>query len=240
MGINIAIKELECPSALCKDKKLALIRVLAANPEKFGDAAEVLRTVPKEKVERTVDDWEAFRKRSGLNKNTEIVHMDLLKNEDDFALLNPLAEDSYSGWVELSKLDGAARKEAIEGSLPENRTTEWEMVSFDEMRDTCAACKVSWDKGRGCIGTFGPDDSLLPEIAGRHGCLIVASVPASAAENKVFTPEDGKRLLKELEILKTVLPEEGKMMVRRYSGPVERMEAVAKISVEEGCGFYFF
>ena len=44
----------------------------------------------------------------------------------------------------------------------------------------------------------------------------------------------------EVEILNKALPEEGKMMVRRYSGPVERLEAVARISVEEGCGFYFF
>lgn len=240
MGINIAIKELECPGALCRDKKLTLVRVLAANPERFGDAAEVLRVVPKAAAENAVGDWEAFRKRNKLNKNTENVHMDLLKNEDDASLLSPLAEESYSGWVDLSKLDETAREEAIADSLPENRTTEWEMVSFDETRDTCAACKVSWDKGRGCIGTFGPDDSLLPEIAGRHGCPIVASVPESAAEGKVFTSEDGKKLLEELEILKKALPIEGKMMTRRYSGPVERMEAVANISVEEGCGFYFF
>ncbi len=240
MGINIAIKELECPSALCKDKKLTLVRVLAASPEKFGDAAEILSTVSKAAAEKAVGDWEAFRKRNRLNKNTEVVHMDLLKNEDDVSLLSPLAEDSYSGWVELSELDEATREEAIADSLPENRTTEWEMISFDEMRETCESCKVSWDKGRGCMGVFGPDNSLLPEIAGRHGCPIVASVPESAASGKVFTSEDGKKLLEEVEKLKVALPEEGKMMVRRYSGPVERMEAVARISVEEGCGFYFF
>ncbi len=240
MGINIAIKELECPSALCRSKKTTLVRVLAANPEKFGDAAEILKTVPRETVDKVVEDWEAFRKRNRLSKNTEIVHMDLMRDEDDISLLMPLAIESYSGWVELSELDEGSREEAIEDSLPENRTTEWDLVSFDDMRETCASCKVSWDKGRGCIGTFGPDNSLLPEIAGRHGCTIVASVPESAAEGKVFDSEDAKKLLDEVEILKVALPEEGKMMVRRYSGPVERMEAVARISVDEGCGFYFF
>ena len=240
MGINIAIKELECPSALCRDKKMTLVRVLVANPGNFGNAAEIFMTVPRSKTEEVIDDWEAFRKRNRLNKDTETVHLDLLKDENDISLLKPLAEESFSGWVDLSKLDDRMREEAVEDSLPENRTTEWELVSFDEMRDTCAACKVSWDKGRGCMGTFGPDNSLLPEIAGRHGCSIVASVPESVAEGRLFTSEDGKKLLEEVEILNKALPEEGKMMVRRYSGPVERLEAVARISVEEGCGFYFF
>ena len=46
--------------------------------------------------------------------------------------------------------------------------------------------------------------------------------------------------MKEVEILKDALPTEGKVYVNRYKGPVERMEAVAKISVSEGCGWYFF
>lgn len=41
-------------------------------------------------------------------------------------------------------------------------------------------------------------------------------------------------------VLREALPVEGKMMVRRYSGPVDRMEAVARIAKSEGCGFYFF
>lgn len=240
MGINIAIKETECPSALCKEKKLKTVRVLVANPERFGDAAEVVKTVSRSDAENTIGDWEAFVKRNKLSKDTEIVHMDLLKDEGDISSLEPLADTSYTGWVDLDGLDVSKRQEAIDDSLPENRTTEWELVSFDEMKETCSICKVSWDKGRGCMGTFGPDNSLLPEIAGRHGCHIVASVPESASSGKLFTSEDAAKLLEEVEVLRTALPEEGKMMVRRYSGPVDRMEQVAKISVEEGCRFYFF
>jgi len=54
------------------------------------------------------------------------------------------------------------------------------------------------------------------------------------------TPAEAEALLKEVEILKDALPKEGKVYVNRYKGPVERMEAVAKISVAEGCGWYFF
>ena len=132
------------------------------------------------------------------------------------------------------------KDEVISKASPEDRLTGWDMLSFDEMNEMCANCPLSWDKGRGCIGAFGPDNSLLPEIAGRHGCGIVASVPDAVKEGRRFTPEDAKELLREVEVLRAALPEEGKMMVRRYSGPVDRMEAVAKISVSEGCGFFFF
>ncbi|MBO7205676.1 MAG: hypothetical protein J6V08_04585, partial [Candidatus Methanomethylophilaceae archaeon] len=65
-------------------------------------------------------------------------------------------------------------------------------------------------------------------------------VPDIAKECKVLSSADAEKLLKECEILETALPEEGKMAVRRYAGPVERMKAVAEISIKEGCGFYFF
>lgn len=240
MGINIAIKEIECPSALCREKKLKIVRVLVKHPENFGGASEVFRTVSKVKAKGVIEDWEPFLKNNKLSKDTETIHMDLLINEEDITTLEPLAEDSYSGWVELDRLDASSQDKAIADSLPENRTTEWELVSFNDMKETCAICKVSWDKGRGCMGAFGPDNSLLPEIAGRYGCTITSSVPDSASSGKIYTHQDATQLLKEIEILRKALPEEGKMMVHRYSGPVDRMEAVAKISIDEKCGFYFF
>ncbi len=240
MGINIAIREIECSSALCREKKLKIVRVLVEHPEDFGKASEVFRTVSKEKAMDVIEDWESFLKKNKLSKDTETVHMDLLINENDTTVLEPLAKECYSGWVDLKGLDPSAQEKAIADSLPENRTTEWELVSFNDMKEICATCEVSWDKGRGCMGTFGPDNSLLPEIAGRYGCTITASVPDGASSGRTYTPEDAVQLLKEIEILKEALPKEGKMMVRRYSGPVDRMEAVAKISIEEKCGFYFF
>ena len=108
------------------------------------------------------------------------------------------------------------------------------------MNELCSKCPLSWDKGRGCIGAFGPENSKLPEIAAKYNCPITASALKSAKDHKIFSSADAEDLLKEVEILKDALPKEGKVYVNRYKGPVERMEAVAKISVSEGCGWYFF
>ena len=113
-------------------------------------------------------------------------------------------------------------------------------LEFDEMNGMCAKCPLSWDKGRGCMGAFGPNNSLLPEIAKKRGCVIVASAIESAAVQKRFSPEDAKTLKKEVETLTAALPEEGKVYVRRYGGVLERLDAVADICVKEGCGFIFF
>jgi hypothetical protein len=240
MGINIAIRETECRNALCREKKLKIVRVLTDNPEKYGEAAEIQHTVSKESAEKVVDDWGSFLKRNRLGKDTETVHTELLTDENDIAKLKPLAESSYTGWVELGLLDSDDAEKALAESRPENRTTEWELVTFDEMAEICAECALSWDKGRGCIGTFGPDKSQLPGIADKYGCPIVASVPEMAASKKELTPEDAESLLKEIAILREALPKEGKQKVNWYSGTLDRMECVAEISKSEGCGFFFF
>lgn len=64
-------------------------------------------------------------------------------------------------------------------------------------------------------------------------------MPEAAASKKEFTPADAEALAKEVALLREVLPSEGKMMVRRYSGPLERLGEVARVSMEQGCGFYF-
>ena len=69
--------------------------------------------------------------------------------------------------------------------------------------------------------------------------LTMASAIESAASHKKFTAEDAKELLREAEVLKPVLIQEGKMAAHRYSGPVERMETMAKACIAEGCGFFF-
>ncbi len=238
MGINIGIIESEAPSAPCKDLRSNIVKVHMKDVSGFEDAAIYDEFVPYEKAKAAVSDWDAFVKRNRLNEEADAVYIEKIKKDDDLALMKPLAERVCTGWVPLADLPDDRKKAAIEKS--DDRVTGWDLLDFDEMNGMCGSCPLSWDKGRGCIGAFGPDNSLLPEIAGRHGCPIVASVPQAVAEGKRFTSEDAKQLLKEVEILRTALPEEGKMMVRRYSGPVDRMEAVAKISEKEGCGFFFF
>ena len=171
---------------------------------------------------------------------SETNYSDAASQSKESAVRELLAETVVTGWIVLEGLPDDVRGSVLAKASQEDRLTGWDMLSFDEMNDMCAGCPLSWDKGRGCIGAFGPDNSLLPEIAGRHGCPIVASVPEAVREGRRFTSDDAKELLREVEVLKEALPAEGKMMVRRYSGPVDRMEAVARISVSEGCGFFFF
>ena len=240
MGINIGICEMEAGHASCRELRADIVKAHVDDFGGFEDIMEFETEVDLETARSKVDDWEAFIKRNRINAETDAVYMDKVKKDADRELLMPFAEKVYTGWVKMEGLSDERREEVLAKAGKNDRMTGWDMLDFDEMNEMCANCPLSWDKGRGCIGAFGPDNSLLPGIAEKHGCPIVASVPQAAKEGRRFTPEEGAQLLKEVEILKEALPEEGKMMVRRYSGPVERMEAVAKISVSENCGFYFF
>lgn len=238
MGINIGIMEMEAPSAPCKELRSNIVKVHMKDVSGFEDAAVYDEFVEYDKAKAAVSDWDAFVKRNRLNEDADAVYIEKIKKDSDLEVMKPLATRVCTGWVILEGMDGDRKKEAAERA--DDIVTGWDQLDFDQMNEMCGSCPLSWDKGRGCIGAFGPDNSLLPEIAGRHGCPIVASVPQAVAEGRKFTPEDAEQLLKEVAILREALPEEGKMMVRRYSGPVDRMEAVAAISVKERCGFFFF
>ena len=240
MGINIGICETEAPSAPCRELRANIVKVHLDDPSGFEEYMEYDTKVDLDTAKKAVGDWDAFIKRNRINPETDAVYMDKVKKDDDRATLEPLAQRVCTGWIVTEGLPDDVREKVLAKAGADDRLTGWDMLSFDEMNDMCANCPLSWDKGRGCIGAFGPDNSLLPEIAGRHGCPIVASVPDAVKEGKRFTPEDAEELLREVGVLREALPEEGKMMVRRYSGPVDRMESVARISVSEGCGFFFF
>lgn len=241
MGISIAICEKDAPNASCAELKKTVVKTLVSDVSLFGDAAEYDEIVSLDDAKALFSDYEAFIKRNRINEETDAIYLDKVKKAEDLEILKPKSEKKYTGWVVFDKLETQELKDkAIELSKPENRLTGWDMLDFDAMNEMCAACPLSWDKGRGCIGTFGPDNSQLPEIAERRGCPVIASVPAGAKDGKIYTPAEAESLAKEVALLQEVLPEEGKMAVRRYSGPLERLGAVADISVKEGCGFYFF
>ena len=240
MGISIGIYESEAKSALCRDLRKNIIRVRVEDGSGFEKLATFDDVVSLDDAKALVGDWESFLKRNRISAETDAVYMDKVKNDADIALLKPKAKRVSTGWVDMDKITASDKEKVLAASKKENRQTGWDMLSFDEMNEMCLKCKLSWDKGRGCIGSFGPDDSLLPGIAEKRGCKIVASVPAGVKAGRKYTPDEAKVLLKEIEILTQALPEEGKVMVRRYSGTLERLNAVANISVNEGCGFYFF
>lgn len=238
MGINIGIMEMEAPSAPCKALRTEIVKAHVADPAGLEAGAIYDESVSYEDAKPLFEDWAAFVKRNRLNEEADAVYLAKVKKEDDLALLKPLAVSRYTGWVDMSRLDDAQRADAT--ARADDSVTGWDLLDFDQMNAMCGSCPLSWDKGRGCIGAFGPDNSKLPEIASRHGCPIVASVPESAASDRRFTPEEAGELLREVAVLREALPAEGKVYVKRYSGPLDRMEAVARISQSEGCGFFFF
>ncbi|MFA5452325.1 MAG: hypothetical protein WC248_01970 [Candidatus Methanomethylophilaceae archaeon] len=240
MGISIAICELEAKSASCRELKKDVKKVLLKDISGFENAAESDEVISLEEARKAIPDWDGFLKRNRINEETDAVYMDKVKDDNDVLILSKLTKREYTGWIDFSKLDNDGKKSALDKANREDRVTGWDELSFDEMNNTCKNCPLSWDKGRGCIGAFGPDNSVLPEIAAKRICPIVASVPEGVKTGRKYTPEEGMKLIKEVEILNAALPEEGKIMIRRYSGPLERLAAVAKISVDENCGFFFF
>ena len=240
MGISMAIYEIECKNALCASRKKSILKVLVKEPSLYGDASEYSVFLPMEEAGEMFGNMDDFIKRNKIKDDVCTIYLDRLKDENDRKIMERSVERTYTGWIDLSKVDDGTKKELISGSAPEDTQTEWDMVSFDEMNETCAECKLSWDKGRGCIGSFGPDNGTLPDIAARYGCEITASVPDGVSKKRRYTPDDAKILSEEIAVLRSALEKEGKQAARRYGGPVDRLEAVAKISMEEGCGFRFF
>lgn len=239
MGINIAICETESPKAPCRDLKLKFVKAHV----KAGDFVEYQGSddvVTLDDARKAVGDLEAFFARNRINPESDAVYMEKVKKADDAERLRPYVRDAPTGWVDLTKLDDATAKKVYEGSIKGDAVTAWTLVEFSEMGAICSGCPLSWDKGRGCIGAFGPDDSGLPEIAQKAGCPIVASVPECVRSGRRYAASDAPALLGEIEKLRPALAEDGKMAVRRYSGPLDRMEAMARACADGECGFYFF
>lgn len=238
MGIKIAICEAECKNALCIPYKTKIVKALVNNVEGFENLSEVEEFVTLDDAKKIFTDWEAFIKRNRISKETDTVYMTKIKNDDDKVKLTPKIQKKYTGWINIESLNDTEKEKVLMASKPENRITEWDRMEFDEVNEICANCPLSWCKG--CIGTFGPDNSKLPEIADRKGCPLIASIPENLEKQKIFSSEEARELKREVSILSTSLPEEGKIFVRRYGGVLERLDAVADICIKENCGFFFF
>jgi hypothetical protein len=240
MGVSIAICELDTDASTCKSGKTSVLKVNLKQVTGFESCAEFDMLVPVASAKSVFGtEFEAFAKRNRVDAESENIYLDKIKNDDDKQKLAPVAVKQYTGWIVLDKASADSQKKLLELADPDNRLTKWDMLSFDEMGEACKKCPVSWDEGRGCIGTFGPDNSALPEIAAKYGCSIIASVPNAVKNKTLFTKEDASRMLEEIKVLREKLPLESKMMVRRYSGVLDRLEKVANISIKYGTKFYF-
>ncbi|MDD1773770.1 MAG: hypothetical protein LUQ14_04005 [Methanomassiliicoccales archaeon] len=240
LGISIAINELDSDESLCKVKKTSTLKVHLNSVAGYEQYAEFDMVVNAEDAKKTLGaDWEAFLKRNRLDAGVETIYLEKIKNEADKQRVTPIGKKLYNGWIPLTGLPDDVLQSLRAMADMNNRLTEWDMLSFDDLNETCARCPLSWDNKRGCIGTFGPESSLLPSIAEKYGCKIIASVPKYAREGTKLTPEDAKQLLEEVKVLREKLPLEGKTMVRRYGGVLDRLDAVANTSMKYGARFYF-
>jgi len=240
MGISVAICELDCDESLCKEGKLNILKARLddiTGYEACADYDEVVSTADAKAAMGA--DWEGFLKRNRIDPDKESFLLEKVKKEEDVAKLRPVAKKEYTGWVVLSKLP-ADKAEAVKKQAGEdNLLSQWNTIPLDETNAICGKCVMSWDKGRGCIGSFGPENSMLPEIARKHGCVIVADVPELAKSQRKLSPEEAKRLSEECKVLREKLPEEGKAMARRYGGVVDRLETVADLCASKGVRLFF-
>ncbi len=240
MGVSIAICEVDSDSALCKMGKTTLLKVNLKDVTGFEDLAEFDLVVPISQAKLVLGaDWEGFLKRNRLDPEMETLYLEKVKNEADKKLLTAESQKLYTGWISLDKVPADRKAALMEKAGKDDRLTGWDMLSFDDMAATCAKCPLSWDEGRGCMGTFGPENSALPGIAQKYGCTIVANVPSSVESKKIFAVEDANQLLAEVKLLREKLPDEGKVMVRRYSGVLDRLEKMGNVCVTYGTRFYF-
>lgn len=240
MGVSIAICETDSDSALCKVGKTTLLKVNLKDVASFEDVAEFDLVVPLSQAKLLMGaDWEGFLKRNRLDPEMETLYLDKIKNDKDKQLLTAESQKQYTGWIAVDKVPAERKSALMERSGKDDRLTAWDMLSFDEMGATCAKCTLSWDEGRGCMGTFGPENSALPGIAKKYNCAIIASVPDSVVSKKVFAIEDAAKLIEEVKLLREKLPDEGKVMVRRYSGVLDRLEKMGNVCITNQSRFYF-
>src|SRR4030067_1103574 len=242
MGLNMAITELDSDKALCKGKKLSTVKVFLEDPSRWEKNVEVDRIVDLKKTTEKLgqEKIDAFFKKSRLKVEGDELFLEKVKDESDRKMLQPFVKEVKTKWILVEKVPSAERKDLVSAAKKENTVTEWDMLEFEEMYATCAKCGLSWDNKKGCVGNFGPSGSPVPELAKKYGLKLLAGVNELAESKKIMSPNDADELLKELKVLREKSPAEGKMIVRRIEGTLNRLEAIANCAKDFKGGFYFF
>lgn len=242
MGLNMAITELESDKALCKGKKLSTVKVFLDDPSRWNAYVEVEKIVDLKKAAEELgkEKLDAFLKRSRLKVEGDDLYLEKVKDEVDRKMLAPFVREARTKWILVEKVPSEKRKDLVSSARKENVVTEWDMLEFDEMYATCGKCGLSWDNKKGCVGNFGPSGSPVPELAKKYGLSMLSKVNELAERRTVLTSKDAEKLLEEVKVLREKTPAEGKMMVRRIEGTLNRLETMAKCAREYGVGFYFF
>lgn len=242
MGLNMAITELETDKALCRTKKLTLAKVYVDDPAKWSGLVEVDKVVDLKKASAKLgkEKVDAILKKGRLSPEGDELFLEKVKDPEDQKTLGPFVTEVKTNWILVDKVPSDKKKDVLAAASKPNSVTEWDMVEFDDMYATCAKCGLSWDNKKGCVGNFGPSGSPVPELAKKYGLSLLSKVDSLAEKKTVLTAKDAEKLLEEVKVLREKSPAEGKMIVRRIEGTLNRLEAIAKCSKEYGVGFYFF
>jgi len=242
MGLNMAIMELESDKSLCKGKKLSTVKVFLEDPGRWEKHVEVDKIVDLKAAAARLgqEKLDALIKKARLKVEGDELYLEKVKDPADQKTLAPFVKEVKTKWILVEKVPSAERKDLVSSAKKENTVTEWDMLEFDEMYATCGKCGLSWDNKKGCVGNFGPSGSPVPELAKKYGLNILAKVNDAAEQKKVFSSKEADELLKEVKVLREKSPAEGKMIVRRIEGTLNRLEAMAKCAKDYNVGFYFF
>jgi hypothetical protein len=242
MGLNMAITELEAEKALCRTKKMMLAKVYVDDPSKWTGLVEVDRVVDLKKAAAKMgkEKLDAMLKKGRLAPEGDELYLEKVKDPEDQKALSAFASEVKTNWIVLEKVPADKRKDVIAAANKANSVTEWDLVEFDDMYATCAKCGLSWDNKKGCVGNFGPSGSPVPDLAKKYGLPLLAKVDELGEKKTVLTSKDAEEILREVKVIRERSPAEGKMIVRRIEGTLNRLEALASCSKEYGVGFYFF
>jgi len=242
MGLNMAITEIESDKALCKGKKLSTVKVFLDDPGRWDKFVEVDKIIDLKAAAAKLgqDKLDAIIKKTRLKVEGDEVYLEKIKDPADQKTFAPFVKEVKTKWILVEKVPSAERKDLIGTAKKENTVTEWDLLEFDEMYATCGKCGLSWDNKKGCVGNFGPSGSPVPELAKKYGLNLLAKVNEAAEQKKIFTSKDADELLKEVKVIREKSPAEGKMIVRRIEGTLNRLEAMAKCAKDYNVGFYFF
>jgi len=242
MGLNMAITEIESEKALCKGKKLSTVKVFLDDPGRWDRYVEVDRIVDLKSAAAKLgqEKLDAILKKARLKVEGDELYLEKVKDPADQKSFAPFVKEVKTKWILTEKVPSAERKDLVGSAKKENTVTEWDLLEFDEMYATCGKCGLSWENKKGCVGNFGPSGSPVPELAKKYGLSMLAKVNDAAEQKKVFMSKDADELLKEVKVIREKSPAEGKMIVRRIEGTLNRLEAMAKCVKEYNVGFYFF
>ena len=239
MGVSIAICELDTDASACKNAKTSILKVNLKDVTGFESCAEFDMIVSIAAAKTAFGaEFDAFAKRNRVDAEAENIYLDKVKNDADKQKLLPVATKQYTGWIAVDNNSADTKQKLLDLADPDNRLTKWDMLSFDEMGEACKKCEVSWDEGRGCIGTSVRTTPLCrrsPQNTAVRSLLAYQTRSRTRHSSQKRTPLGCWKRSSAQGKAPTREQDDGPALL----GVLDRLEKVANISLKYGAKFYF-